>query len=413
MRTSESQLRANQTRLETALNELKVVQDQLVQQERLAAVGQLSAGIAHDFNNILASILLYSQLMQSETNGANQTSKRLDIIIQQCNRAGNLVQQILDFGRRSMLEVKLVDLVPFMTEVYSLLRRLLPENIEIRFHSDEANCVVEADLTRIQQVVLNLAFNARDAMPDGGELLINVSKTNHQATYRCSVCGLIFQGDMCVISLTDTGEGIPDELQAKIFEPFFTTKAPLGSGLGLSQVYGIMEQHSGHVLFESEVGLGTNFSLFFPVSDVPIVPLVGASPPNIEMSENKELILVVEDNEVVRRALIENLHFLGYRTVEAANGEAALPIIKRLKNEIALIISDFVMPLMGGDELYEAVQQLDYSIGFIILSGHSLNNNPLKLEKNITYLTKPVKIKDLAQEVSSLLTGSKINSVKL
>ena len=218
----------------------------MVHQERLAAVGQLAAGIAHDFNNILASIALYSQMSLRTAELPPRVRQRLEVIAQQTVHAADLVQQILDFSRRAVLERQPVALDSFMKEVIKLLQRTLPESIQVDLALEPGEYVINADLTRIQQTIVNLALNARDAMPNGGQLHIALSSSSGQ-DIQCVDCGPVLGGEWVQVAVTDTGTGIAPDVLPRVFEPFFTTRAPLGHGLGLSQVYGIVKQHEGHI----------------------------------------------------------------------------------------------------------------------------------------------------------------------
>ncbi|MFN2110587.1 MAG: PAS domain S-box protein, partial [Anaerolineae bacterium] len=260
---AEEALRETNRRLEETLAELRDTQKQMMHQERLAAVGQLAAGIAHDFNNILASIVLYTHMSLRAPELPARIRQRLEVIAQQADRAADLVQQILDFGRQTVLERRPLALDVFLKEVVKLLQRTLPENIQLNLAFEPEDYGILADPTRIQQVIVNLALNARDAMPDGGELHISMARISGQAIH-CVDCGPVFGGEWVKIAVADTGSGIPPEALPHIFEPFFTTRAPLGHGLGLAQVHGLVNQHGGHIAVETDVGKGTTFRIYWP-----------------------------------------------------------------------------------------------------------------------------------------------------
>ncbi|MBN1814268.1 MAG: PAS domain-containing protein, partial [Anaerolineae bacterium] len=236
------------------------IQTQLQQQERLAAVGQLAAGIAHDFNNLMAVIVLYAQMAASASECEAKTRERLEIIVQQARRATALTQQILDFSRRAVLEPRPMDLAPFLKEIVKLLERTVLESIQLTLSYGVDEYIVNADPGRLQQVILNLAVNARDAMPQGGALHIALSRVKKTDEISCVTCGQILGGEWVRIAVTDNGSGIPPTVLPHIFEPFFTTKGPgAGSGLGLAQVYGIVKQHAGHIDVVTKVGEGSTF----------------------------------------------------------------------------------------------------------------------------------------------------------
>jgi two-component system, cell cycle sensor histidine kinase and response regulator CckA len=252
-------------RLEKAIDELREAQSQLVQQERLAAVGQLAAGIAHDFNNILAVITLYIDLSLNAPDLPSQHRKRLGIIGHQAGRAADLVQQILDFGGRAVLQTYSFNLATLLQEQVELWQRTIPESIQIHFVAETADCLVKADPTRLQQLFTNLVLNARDAMPDGGDLHLSVEQLHLGYRDTAPLPGMA-AGDWARITISDSGTGIPATTLPHVFEPFFTTKGPgQGSGLGLAQVYGIVKQHNGYIDVQTADGRGTTFTIYLPM----------------------------------------------------------------------------------------------------------------------------------------------------
>jgi len=402
---TEEALRDMNQRLEETLAELRDTQKQMMHQERLAAVGQLAAGIAHDFNNILASIVLYTHMSLRAVELPTPIRQRLEVIAQQADRAADLVQQILDFGRQAVLERQPLILDIFLKEVVKLLQRTLPENIQLDLTFEPGDYVIQADPTRIQQVIVNLALNARDAMPNGGELHISLARISRQAIY-CVDCGPVFGGEWVEIMVADTGNGIPVEVLPHIFEPFFTTRAPLGHGLGLAQVYGLVNQHGGHIAVETVVGKGTTFRLYWPV-----VPATEFRTPTDNTKEivpgRGETILVVEDDDLVRAALVDVLETLGYHAIEAANGQEALDFHVVHADEIALVLSDWVMPAMGGLELVEALQTRDPALKVLMLTGHPLSQETREtVPPNVVGWTlKPPSLEQLARELHKAMTG--------
>jgi PAS domain S-box-containing protein len=260
---AEEALRRSKHYLEETLAKLRETQEQMMHQERLATVGQLAAGIAHDFNNILAAIVLYTQTSLRTTELSPTIRKRLEVIAQQADRATDLVQQILDFGRRAVIERQPLALDSFLKEVVKLLKCTLPESVQIDLVFEPGAYVIPADPTRVQQAMVNLALNARDAMPDGGDLHIGLSRAE-EGEINCVDCGRVVGGEWVQVTVQDSGTGIPPDVLPHIFEPFFTTRAPLGHGLGLAQVYGIVKQHGGHIEIETEVGRGTTLKLYWP-----------------------------------------------------------------------------------------------------------------------------------------------------
>ncbi|MDY0020648.1 MAG: histidine kinase N-terminal 7TM domain-containing protein, partial [Anaerolineae bacterium] len=300
------------------------------QQERLAAVGQLAAGIAHDFNNILAVITLYAKMSLRVPDLPAKLQERLEIIDQQAWRASSLVQQILDFSRRTVLERSPLDLRSLLEEQVKLLKRTLPEHIALTFTCDPGTYSVNADPTRLQQAFLNLATNARDAMPNGGELHLSLKHLHlddHAQPSAQQFPPELTPGEWIQVTLADTGSGIPESILPHLFEPFHTTKAPgRGTGLGLSQVYGIIRQHEGYIDVHTEPDKGTTLLLYLPAL---ITPVSESRPLPMEhlLLGQEQVILIVEDNPAARQALVQTLQLLNYRTREAANGREALQLL--------------------------------------------------------------------------------------
>ena len=381
------------------------IQQRAQQQERLAAVGQLAAGIAHDFNNIMAVIILYAQLGLRGADLPDKLRERLETMERQARRATELIEQILDFGRRSVLERQPMDLAPFMKEQVKMLERTLPESIriELRLIGRPAEYRVSADPTRIQQVIMNLAVNARDAMAQAGSgrLQIGLKQVRLNADNGIGAEA----GDWVVATVSDTGAGIPPEVQAHIFEPFFTTKGPgEGSGLGLAQVYGIVKQHQGHIEVASLPGKGTTFTFYLPALPVvqPEVETHGEQP---LVYGQGELILVVEDDETVRAALVSGLTMMNYRIIEAGNGRQALEILAERGGEIDLVLSDLVMPELGGRGLLKQLAENGTPYKVILMTGYPLGEEVVELSDQgmFDWFRKPVDLNRLSQVVHEAL----------
>ena len=381
------------------------VQTQLQRQERLASVGQLAAGIAHDFNNIIAVMVLYSQMVSKAPELTSKSRERLEIVSGQARRATALIQQILDFSRCAVLERRPMDLVLFLKEIVKMLERTIPESIKITLTYEMDACSVNADPTRLQQAVMNLVINARDAMPEGGELHIILSRGDVTDQVRCVVCGQVIEGEWVYIKVTDTGSGIPADVLPYIFDPFFTTKeAGKGTGLGLAQVYGIVAQHEGHIAVATQVGVGTTFAICLP-------PLLEQSPETALLEAQTlvhgrgETILVVEDDASLRTALVDSLELLNYRVLQAANGREALEVLEQHAGGIALVVSDMVMPEMGGQALFHALRQRGLTLPVVMLSGHPMENEleSLKTQGLAGWMLKPPHIEQLSHVVERAL----------
>ena len=394
--------------LEETLTSLRETQAQLVQQERLAAVGQLAAGIAHDFNNILASIAIYTEIIIRAPDLPANLKKRLTTIAEQVDNAADLVQQILDFGRQAVMERRAIALMPFLEKTVALLKRTFPENIEIKLTCQPGDHAVCVDPARVQQAILNLAFNARDAMPDGGTIHVIISRSIFPESVRCITCGRILEGKWVQVAVNDTGGGISPDTLPHIFEPFFTTRAPAGSGLGLSQVYGIMKQHDGHINVETTLDQGSTFSLYFPSiemeqpeADDPIHP--------ISHQKHHATILVVEDDVTIRTALVDVLEMLEYHTLEAVNGADALEIFEQYGGKISLVLSDWVMPRLGGVALVEALKKLQDEVKVLMLTGHPLSESAKQSVSDsvVGWLHKPIRLEQLEEAVAKALRNER------
>jgi PAS domain S-box-containing protein len=375
----------------------RAVQQQMQQQERLAAVGQLAAGIAHDFNNIMAVILLYSQMGLRKPDLSPDLAERFKTISGQANRATALIQQILDFSRHAVLERRPLSLIPFLKEVVKLLERTLPESIAIELSHGADEYMVEVDPTRLQQVIMNLAVNARDAMPHGGRLRIGLERVQVDNPKRAPLSGME-AGEWLRMAVSDTGVGIPAELLPRIFDPFFTTKSPgQGTGLGLAQVYGIVAQHGGHIDVTSQVEEGTTFVVYLPALSVAEAEPFVSEKPAVEQGQG-ETVLLVEDDAATREALADTLELLRYRVLTAANGGEALAVYRQRGDEIDLVLSDVVMPEMGGVALFHALKQWRSDLKMVLLTGHSLDEEWTTLEEQglSGRLRKPPSVEQLA-----------------
>ena len=328
--------------------------------------------------------------------------ERLTTIDRQAKRATDLIQQILDFSRRAVLERQPLNLQPFLSEQVKLLERTLPENIRINMVYGSDDYVINADPTRMQQVLMNLALNARDAMPTGGNLRIELKRLHIQPGEMVSSTGME-TGEWVQVKVSDTGTGIPPDLIPRVFEPFFTTKAPLGSGLGLAQVYGIVKQHNGHIDVESQVGEGTTFTLYIPA--LPLSQQEAPTQPESALLQGQgQTILVVEDDATTLGALAESLKVLNYHVLEASNGQEALAVFEG-QDDIDLVLSDVVMPDMDGVGLLQALQERDPALQIVMLTGHPLEDTieHIKSDSVADWLQKPVSLEQLAQVVGRVL----------
>lgn len=379
------------------------VEAHVQRQQQLAVVGQMAAGIAHDFNNILAVMMLYSQMALRAAGLPDSLRDRLTVVYQQGQRAAELINQILDFSRSTPLDQRPLDLAPLLKEQVKLWERTLPESIHIDVQEDAEDYVVNADPTRIRQMLMNLVVNARDAMPGGGALTVRLERIRLRAGEALPLPGLS-AGDWIRIAVSDTGTGIPADVLPHIYEPFYTTKAPdKGTGLGLAQVFGIVALHQGAIDVQTQVGKGTTFRIYLPA-----LILAAHSETHSDVGEirfgQQQTLLMIEDNPDVRATLVESLTQLNYRVLEARQGKEALALYEHHQKDIALVISDWVMPEMGGRELVQALRARGLNKPVLIVSGHPSDSQAGDLQTaGIVWLQKPLTLERLARSVAEAL----------
>jgi PAS domain S-box-containing protein len=390
------------------VTEKKAVQERIHQQERLAAVGQLAAGIAHDFNNILTSIIGIAELLSDSPDMPQPAQQDLKRIAEQGQRAAHLTRQILDFGRRSISEKRPLDLDVFLKETFKLLTRTISENIHINLEFEADEYSLNADPTQIQQVLTNLAINAQDAMPGGGELKVRLSRfvlaEDDSPPYP-----RMRPGDWLSLSMADNGMGIAPEHRSHLFEPFFTTKeVGKGTGLGLAQVYGIVQQHEGHIDVESQLEVGTTFIIYLPA--LPRMKKRLAQPATrVQVPQGQgEVILLVEDNSTVLAVTQSILERLGYQVLTATNGQNALEVYGRHQDSINLVLTDVTMPEMGGLDLCKALRARNNTIRVVAMTGYPLlvEAEEFLAQGIVGWLSKPLSIEKVAQEMSQALRSN-------
>lgn len=389
------------------VSEARKQQQYLQAQERLAMIGQMAAGIAHDFNNIMTIIILYAQMMLKTPQLAPEVAHRLQTVLEQSKLAANLIAQILDFSRQSDMKRRPVQMLPFLKELNKLLKRTLPENINLRFNFDEGDYVVYADLTRLQQMVMNLVVNARDAMPNGGLLLLELSQIEIGELAARPLPDMEV-GDWIELQVIDTGTGIEPQNLTRIFEPLFTTKdRGKGTGLGLAQVYGIVKQHNGYINVSSVIGEGTTFTIYLPAQKVS--DIVSPEREDFELlGGHGEQILVVEDDQITREAICAILETYDYRTTEAASAEEARRLFEFYGDDIALVISDMVMPGMNGDVLLTHLQDKRPDIRMIIITGYPFTemDRLVRNEGIVSWIAKPFAVEELVAAIQAALPAS-------
>ncbi|HET92142.1 MAG TPA: PAS domain S-box protein [Chloroflexi bacterium] len=388
------------------ITERQEIEERLQRQDRLAAIGQLAAGIAHDFRNLLTTIILYAQLGQRRPDLPPAVAQHLEIIIGEARKAADLVRQILDFGRRTEIERSPLDLVAFVGSVVAVLQRILPETIHITFDVGPGACIVEGDAGRLQQTLTNLALNARDAMPDGGSLRIGVTRITVEpgaAPPLPEMVEALAPPAWICLSIADTGVGMTEEVRAHLFEPFFTTKEEgKGVGLGLAQVYGIVQLHAGYIDVETEVGQGTAFHIYLPAAaaaEDTTAETISDAPRGLG-----ETILLVEDNAGLRKVGASILTALGYRVLTAANGREALAL-HQAEGPIALLVTDLVMPEMGGKALVQALRHRVPHLKALAMSGYTAEASveTLRAAGFLEVVRKPFDAATLARAVRRAL----------
>ncbi len=380
------------------------LQERAQLQDRLAAVGQLAAGIAHDFNNIIGTMILYSEMLLKEPALETRARERATTIFNQAQRAAELTQQILDFSRRAVVAKHPLDLVTFLKEFRTLVERTMPENISIVMDMPEGEVIINADPGRLQQIIMNLTINARDSMPGGGTLKFDVDRVEVKPGKRPPESGMR-PGEWARLLVSDTGDGIKEEAIPHIFEPFYTTKEPgEGTGLGLSQVYGLIKQHDGFIDVKSKVGEGTTFIIHLPLIAVDVLPPI--LPRDAARREGAgQLILVAEDDPTIRDAVREALEDHNYRVLLAADGTQALEVVEQHRGLITLIISDLVMPRMSGRDLYRTVRERYPRVKMILITGYPLGGDTQELldAGAATWIQKPFISEILVEKVAELL----------
>ncbi len=402
---SEQVLHHSHRQLEAALAELRETQEKMIQQERLAAVGQLAAGIAHHFNNILTSILGFTELLQLSPGTPPSIQARLQKINASSKRAAHLVRQITDFSRKTIIQPQQIDLIAFTTDSIRFLETTLPENIQINFSLEAGpdQYLVKADPTQLQEIITNLAINAKNAMPNGGKLHFNLAWVKCDGTLHCAVCNQPITGEWLQLTVTDTGSGITANILPRIFEPFFTTRElGEGTGLGLSQVVGIVEQHRGHTRVDSRVGYGTTFTIYLP----PLLPAEEIAELRQLRRGHGEIILVIEDEPSVLEITTAMLESLDYRVFPAPTGEKAIALFDNFRDKIALVLSDMMMPDIDGEKLFERFKAKNPRLKMVMMSGYPPEERGARLLEQgvLGWCQKPMSIGQLAQTVSAALS---------
>jgi signal transduction histidine kinase/ActR/RegA family two-component response regulator len=377
--------------------------EQFRQAQKMEAVGQLAGGVAHDFNNLLMIIRSYADMMAEQLDPEDKHRKNIDQVLKAADRAAALTRQLLAFSRRQVLSPRIIDLNSVVEDSVQMVTRLIGENIELSVSLGKPLWAVKADPGQIVQVLMNLCVNARDAMPNGGELAIRTENVSIDVEAARKRLGLV-PGKYASLVVSDTGTGMTKEVQARLFEPFFTTKeSGRGTGLGLSTVYGIVKQSGGYIWFDSELGRGSSFTLHLPPVDAPLTTTIT---PVIKEAEGQgEIILLVEDEEGLRESISTFLDLHGYKVLEASDGAQALHVASQHASSIQVLITDIILPKLSGVELAREVARTSPQSVTLYMSGYS--DRELKdydpTTSTAEFLQKPFALQTLLQKLREMI----------
>ena len=385
---------------------LRIKEDELRQSQKMEAIGRLAGGVAHDFNNLLTAIIGYAELIIKRSQQHPLIREKSALIRKAGEQAARLTRQLLAFSRKQLLQPKVIDLNSLVRDVQALLHRVIGEHFQVRTEPNAADGRIRADPTQLEQVILNLGVNARDAMPNGGVVTIRTSREHLDNKSAKRISRSLRSGDYVVLTVADTGTGMDDETKARIFEPFFTTKGPgQGTGLGLATVYGIVNQSGGGILVDTELGRGTTFRIYLPHERRPVdqFKTITIEPP---VGTNSETVLVVEDDEIVRQLVCDVLEDNGYTVLCAEDGPAAIAMANDYGNIIELLVTDVVMPQMNGPELASRLSLSRPELRVLYVSGYSVDDigEHGVLREDVELLQKPFSPQSLLQRVRQVLT---------
>jgi signal transduction histidine kinase/CheY-like chemotaxis protein len=406
-----AELQASNILLQSEINERKRAEEekekmsaQLLQSQKMESIGHLAGGVAHDFNNMLSTIIGYSQMALTKLPQSDPIRRYFTLIDSAGQKAAVLTRQLLAFSRKQILEMKVVQLNTIVNNLGKMLTRMIGEDVVLDIHTSEKISNIIADSTQIEQILMNLAVNSRDAMPHGGTLSIRVADIFLNENEAASHTGMK-PGAYVMLSVQDTGEGMTKEVQKEIFEPFFTTKVRgKGTGLGLATVYGIVKQHNGFISVNSEPGQGTLFSIYFPITEeeAPEHELDVSKPKTFRRAT--ETVLVVDDDTSIRNLITDILTPLGYRCLSAANGKEALQLAQTSKETIDLLLTDVVMPEMNGPDLATQFKKQYPESKVIFMSGYlsGVDMNGRLARENV-FLQKPMTPEKLMIKIGEVL----------
>jgi PAS domain S-box-containing protein len=397
--TEKKKAEAEKARLET----------QILQSQKLESVGRLAGGVAHDLNNLLSPILGYGDMLLKDLPRKDRQKDFLEEMVKAGQRAQDLVGQLLAFSRKQVLEFKALDLNSLLQNFEKLLRRTIKENIAIDLDLTPALPMVKGDRGQLEQIIMNLAVNAQDAMPDGGRLTLKTAETELDESYAAQHQG-VDPGSHVMLMVADTGCGMDTRTRENIFEPFFTTKEKgKGTGLGLATVYGIVKQHGGNVWVYSEPGMGSAFKIYLPVPAEPLElhaqDIISQKPTDLRGTET---VLLVEDNQQVRELAFTILEYHGYTVLSAGSGQEALALLENYEGPIDLLLTDVVMPGMDGSKLYEQMRQLYPNAKALYMSGYTEDviAHHGVMDAGVNFIQKPFTVKALSTKVREVINQS-------
>jgi signal transduction histidine kinase/ActR/RegA family two-component response regulator len=391
---------------EISQQEQKDLQFQLVQAQRHESIGMLTGGIAHDFNNILTGITGYTDLALARLEDDHPVKKYLEIISQSGQQAAEMTRKLLAFNRKQEAGKQILDINSMISNLFKILNRMIGEDIILELETTPDLPNVMADPAQIEQVLMNMAVNGKDAMPTGGKLTIKTTTVSLDESAVDHLEG-VDPGDFVQISITDNGVGMTDDIKKKIFDPFFTTKpADRGTGLGLATVFDIIKQHNGHVTVDSAVNQGTTFNFFLPVIDANLEIDAKQITCDPCITRGHETILLVDDNDTARDFICETLEYCGYKLLTANSGSEAVKVMHQTDYTIDLLLTDVIMPSMNGQELAEIAKKIHPEITIIFMSGYDelpANHEMKTMSTAKNFLKKPMSIDTLSSKVREAL----------
>jgi PAS domain S-box-containing protein len=386
------------------ITERKKLQAQLLHAQKMEVAGTLAGGLAHDFNNILTAIMGYSSLMEMEIPKGDPLLNKVILIQTAAKRAAGLTRSLLAFSRKQQIETKVVDLNSVVSGIEDMLRRLVKADIDLRIVPLEEAVAIQADVGQLEQVLLNLATNACDAMALGGSITITVSKVKIEEGLASEAEGIVEPGTYALLTFTDTGMGIEADIRQRMFDPFFTTKdVGKGTGLGLAICYGIIKQHGGYIVCNSEPGMGTTFRIYLPMVQEKVEQMERSAPPPLK--RGNETILVAEDDPETMSVLTQILEKAGYAVIPAVDGEEAVRRFREHWREIALCLIDVVMPKKRGRDAFEEIRRIKPDAGVLFMSGYheDFAGRDHLFEEADGFISKPLETRNLLQKVRHAL----------